>query len=257
MPINQTNPIIVCGIARSGTTFARDLLHAHPDIAMSDEFFLYKIPSIIPMFTELATAFETLHSRGDWNERKAQIMRMLWFYTSQSQRMEEGMNARRFGNKTPGAEHYIEFYDSIFDANSPLYVYLLRQGEKVFLSRYNVDWGNIPPIRGQLKRYLNSISVIEAYQEVHPDRVYILQLDRITPTFEARLEETQKLLAFLGEHLVDEMLPFISTWKPVQTTAQVRRKDPQSTIRELPQEDKRVLYSNDEYNRYMAKYGYI
>lgn len=252
----KTNPIIICGVARSGTTFARDLLDAHPDIAMSDEFFIYKMPSIEALFTEIETAFVSLVNRGDWSERKGSLMRMFWFYTSKGFRIERGMTTRRFGNKTPGAEHYIQFYDSVFEGNRPIYVYLLREGEKVFLSRYNVSWGNVPPIQGQLKRYIDSIETIENFREQNLDRVFILQLDRIEPTFEARLKETKKLFSFIGEDVLDDMLPFMREWRPIQTTEHALRKTSTPKLHELPNEAKQFLGNNKKYQSLMEKYAY-
>lgn len=163
---------------------------------MSDEFFIYKTPSLITWFQEMTKAFDTLDNRfdnqDDWGTRKMQIMRLFWFYTSKSHHIEKGLTARRFGNKTPGVEHYIEFYDNIFEKNPPLYIYVLREGKKVFLSTLNMDWGKNAHIKGQLKRYLDSIAIIETYQQKHLGRVYILQPDKIEPTYEARVWKRQK-----------------------------------------------------------------
>ena len=75
---------------------------------------------------------------------------------------------------------------SLFELHPPLYVYKLREGRKVFLSSYNMNWGQAPPIndqlqpsiQGQVKRYLESITIMEQYRKEHPGRVYFFQLDR-------------------------------------------------------------------------------
>lgn len=253
---DYSNPIIVCGMARSGTTFILELLNAHPDIAISFEYFIYKTPSLISWFQEMNAVFNTPGTQGDWITLKGQIMRMLWFHISQHHRVEKGMTARRFGNKTPGAEHYIEFYDDVFEKNPPLYVYVLREGKKVFLSTLNMDWGKNAHIKGQLKRYLDSVAIIEAFKKQHSERVYILQLDKIEPTYEARLEETKKLFAFIGEEVVDEMLPFIMAWIPEHSTDALQFNDSQLIIKELPPEYENFLNENEMYQQLMEKYGY-
>lgn len=250
------SPIIVCGVARSGTTFICNLLNEHPDIAMSDEFFIYKTPSVVKFFHEWSTAHPTLSGRANTDVRKAFIMRMLWFYSSQDHIQKKGLTSKRFGNKTPGAEHYIDFYDDVFKNNLPLYVYTLREGKSVFLSVRNTDWGRKAHINGQLNRYIDSIKAIETFQKIHPERVLILQLDRIEPTYESRLKEIRKLLDFIDEKPVDEILRFVERWEPAHTTKQVRRKDPESIQKSLSDDELKLLFNHKEYQNILRKYGY-
>ena len=250
------SPIIVCGAARSGTTFIWRLLDSHPEIAMSDEFFIYKTPSLVPFFQEMNTAFDSLVNRGDLGTRKAQIMRMLWFYTSNEHGMKKGMTARRYGNKTPGAEHYISFYDDVFEKYPPLYIYILRKGKDLFLSVRNTEWGKNANINGLTKRYIDSIKTIEAFQNMSPETLFMLQLDKISQNEEDRLRMTKRLLDFIGEEIVEEMMPFLKAWKPAHTTQDVRRKDPDSILKKLPKKDIEFLKHHKEYQDLMRKYGY-
>ena len=71
------SPIIVCGSARSGTTFICDLLDSHPEISMSDEFFLYKTPSLLSFFGELDGVRSPLLPKEEKRTRKEQMMKML------------------------------------------------------------------------------------------------------------------------------------------------------------------------------------
>ena len=111
---NNESPIIICGQARSGTTFLLRLLNSHPDIVLSQEHFLYKTPSTQSWFEEMESAFAGLKGRGTWPAKSAALMRSLWYLTSNDQTIESGQQARRWGNKTPGSEKYLDFYENIF-----------------------------------------------------------------------------------------------------------------------------------------------
>lgn len=252
----KQSPIIICGSARSGTTFIRNLLNEHPDIAVSDEYFLYKTPSIVKFFKEWSAAIPILADRGDPGGRKADLMRMLWFYSSQENLLEKGLTSRRYGNKTPGAKHFIDFYDYVFENNPPLYVYVLRQGKSVFLSVRNTDWGKKVHISGQIRRYVDSVKAIENFQKWNPERAFIIQLDKIEPTHEARLKETHRLLDFIEEKPVAEILRYAKTCKPAHTTKQVRRKDPETIQKHFSEGELKILANHKEYQSILKKYGY-
>ena len=252
----RCSPIIVCGSARSGTTFVCDLLDSHLEIAMSDEFFLYKTPSLISFFEEMDREGALLLTPEAKKPRKEQIMEMLWFYTGREERLKKSRSARRFGNKTPGAEHYIDFYDSVFEAHPPLYVHVLRKGEDVFLSVRNTEWGKNAHINGLVTRYIDSIKAIESFGSVNPDRCFMLQLDRIPKDKEGRQNSVARLMEFIGEEVVESMGPFLREWKSVHSTKDLRRNDKALILRSLPKSDIEFLENHEEYQSYLKKYKY-
>jgi len=252
----KSAPIIVCGSARSGTTFVCDLLDSHPDIAMSDEFFLYKTPSLVSFFEEAEEVSSPLLSEGERRERKGQMMKMLWFYAGRAGRLEKSRTSRRFGNKTPGAEHYIEFYDRVFEAHPPLYVYVLRKGEDTFLSVRNTEWGKNAHINGLVNRYLDSIKRIESFISENPGRCFMLQLDRMPHDAEGRRDGVSRLMEFLDEEILDPMVPFITAWKSVHSTRTLRRDNPDAIIDSLSEDDLRFLENNSGYQEVLQRYGY-
>jgi hypothetical protein len=253
---NLINPIIVCGVARSGTTFVRDLLNSHPAIAMADEFFLYKVPSVLSLFEEMQQAFNERISNAEWNRRKIEMMRLIWFSASREDRAAKNKTTCRFGCKTPGAEHYTEFYDKVFEQSPPCYIYLLREGRKVFLSRKNMDWGGEPDIRGQVKRYLHSITTMESFRSKSMERIYLLQVDQIGKTFEERLKKVEHLFDFLQEEVSDGVRTFVEQWTPTQTTVQKLGTGARPKFTELFPEEEAFLLNNEEYQEVMRRYGY-
>jgi hypothetical protein len=252
-----TRPIIVCGVARSGTTFVQDLLDAHPEIGVSDEFFLYRMPAVQALFGELAATVAERVGPENWPQRKAQLMRALWFQASRQPRLEKGLTSRRFANKTPGAEHYLDFYDDVFSGAPPLWIYMLREGRQVFVSRKNMRWGKIPTIRQQVRRYLDSLALIEAYRQRNPERVLVFQLDRIEATPAARRAAVDRLFAYVQEQVVDEVADFVERWRPVQTSVQHHaRTGPGEILTELPPDEQKFLGRHRDYQSAMQRYGY-
>lgn len=250
-------PIIVCGVARSGTTFVRDLLHSHPDIAIADEFFLYRIPSLIPLFEELRALAGRRLSQEEWQARKAGMMRTLWFSVSQEARLQKQSAVRRIGCKTPGAEHFIDFYDDVFSLTAPLYVYVIREGYKVFVSRKNMEWGKVPTVQSQLKRYLQSIAAIEAFRHAAPERVHIIQLDALGNRYDERKVAVDALFRFVGESPSPEVEAFVHRWRPSQASAPRCRSAGRKPITSLSENERNILLSNSEYCDTMRRYGYL
>lgn len=250
-----TPPVIVCGVARSGTTFVQNLIDAHRDIAMSDEFFLYRMPTIEQLLTELGDAFPA--RRGDWPHRRAQIVRALWFGLSGEQRAAVGLSARRFGNKTPGAERYFDFYDQLFEVALPQYVYVLRRGADVFLSRANVRWGDrVPPIEKQLRWYKHSVAVMEEFRARHPERLHVVQVDRTGDTVEDRWKLVQGLFGFIGEIPDAGVGQFVEDWPRPQTSRAKVEQQGRDLVTELTEEQRRVLDADQDYQELLRRYGY-
>ena len=252
----RNSPIIICGAARSGTTFIWQLLNEHPDIVLSDEFFIYKTPSMMKWFDEMREAFGSLTARGDWKPRKAAIMRSLWYYTSQPARAEAGLISRRWGNKTPGSELYIDFYEDVFEQWPPQYIYCMRNPKNVFLSVRNMAWGKRVHIRGQVKRYIESVRAMEAFKKRVPERMLIFQVDRVASELESRVSVVREILDYVGEELADEMTPFIQSWRKVLSTERVRRKEPENILSSLPEKDIQYLKNHAGILRIAHAYGY-
>lgn len=247
-------PVIVCGAPRSGTAMIRNLIGSHPDIVFSNEFPLERLPSVEPLFDEYARLFHQAPYRGDWAPRKAQLMRWLWFAGSSPARLEAGLSSRRFGNKTPWAELATDFYDDAFEVAPPRYVYTLREGGRVILSRLNMPWGRPPSIHRQLDRYKESVRAMERFRRRAGDRLFVVQLDRGLDTEADRLELARQLLDFLDEDVTQEVRSFVRRWPRVQPTSSVSGQD--QVLTELPPDGQRVLDEDTEFQEMMATYGY-
>ncbi len=232
------------------------LLNSHPKIALSDEFFLYKSPSVQCWFPEMHKGLNDLVNRGEWPERKAAIMRAVWYLTSTPAVVEDGLKCRRWGNKTPGSENYLDFYESVFEWCPPRYIYALRDPRKVFLSVRNMTWGRHANIDGQIRKYCESVLQMEQFKANHPERIFVCQVDQIGDDENERLESIREVFAFVDESVTDEVDLFTKKWREVHSNETVRRKTPEGVMTELSTADLKAIEKNDRIQNIMSRYGY-
>jgi hypothetical protein len=247
------SPIIICGPARGATSAVRELLSAHRDIVITNEFPLQRLPSLVPFLEELGTLVESGSYRGDWAIKKAETLRSLWFVAS-GEGARGRRQSRRFGNKTPWAEFHFEWLDSIFEREPPQYVFALREGDKVFLSHRNTDWASGQHLDKLLQRYKESLDRLEAVREHNPSRLFLVQLDRVGDQEADRWRLIEPLFEFLGEKPDDGVSKFVREWPRVNPIS----RDPgwKPRFERLPPEDERRLAADTEYQELMHRYGY-
>jgi sulfotransferase family protein len=234
----QDRPIVVCGPGRSGTLTIRAMLNMHPDIQLAGEVPLRKLPSLKPLLRETADYQDDI-----WTEqRRAEVVRALWYATS---RPTSGAPARRWGMKTPWAELDADFWDPLVN---PLYVYALRRGDRVFQSRLRLGWHNGTPTQW-IDRYKKSIRTFEALRS--KGSAQLIQLDLIHSPKERR-QTAEEMFAFVGEAAEVKVLERISEFSDrLNRPTSKPGEEP-----ELPEEWRRQLAADDEYQELMASFGY-
>lgn len=63
-------------------------------------------------------------------------------------------------------------------------------------------------------------------------------------------------MEFIGEGIVEQMVPFLTEWKSVHSTRTLRRDSPDLILENLTDEDADFLKNHTEYQFYLKKYGY-
>jgi hypothetical protein len=234
-------PIVVCGPARSGTTAVRAMLNSHPDISIAREVPLDRLPSLRPLLEEIAE-----HHRDRWTqERRAEVVRGLWFAASRPLRSSSNSLARRWGMKTPWSELDSDLWDSLV---SPVYVYAMRRGDRVFRSHIRLGWGTDSPA-GLIDRYKKSLAAFEKLRS--RGVAHIVRLDRVDSP-EDRRRMGEEVFAFLGESLDESRLDAIAGFS-------ARLNSPTSEPGEeprLPDEWQELLTMDSEYQELMSAHGY-
>ncbi len=231
----KTEPIVVCGPARGGTTAVRALLNSHRDVFLANEFPLGRLGSLKDFCQEAAD-----FTRHEWEHRRLELIRGVWSAVAGSR-----STARRWGMKTPWAELDSDFYDALVE---PLYVYALRRGDRVFASTMSIGWnaGQSSP-RRLLGRYKESIRRADALAA--RGKACIVQLDLATDR-DSRLRLASDVFAFVGEAIDSGVEDFIERW-PTHWS-----RPSASGHVELPKEWQEALAGDPEYRELMASHGY-
>ena len=171
-----SRPIIICGFPRTGTTFLQALLNSHPDIYISNEI----RRRVLFAARFLCSQIVTIHRRRqeqwrnmDPGDAQACMLRAIWYYSE-----PQGYLSRRFGNRTPGNEHFFRFYDSIFSNAPPLYLYPIRDPAAALASYICAPWAGGPKLLPTLWRLWRSVQAAQRFHRFHPDRLLFVNLDR-------------------------------------------------------------------------------
>lgn len=235
----EERPIVVCGPARSGTTAIQGMLGAHPEIAICREVPLGRLRSLKPLLEEIAE-----HQGDQWDdERAAQVVRALWFAAARPSPARPG--ARRWGMKTPWSELDAKFWASFV---SPVYVYALRRGDRVFQSHLSLGWSNGRP-EELIERYKRSLRAFERLRA--SGSAQIVQLD-LAESASGRRRVAEEVFGFLGEEASEDMLRLIAGYE--ERVNQPTSKPGQEP--KLPDEWEELLAGDAEYQEMMAAHGY-
>ena len=248
----QNSPIIICGFPRTGTTFLGALLASHPDIAVSEEL---RLAPVFPQIRDFAQSMKAYYDRPQerWrsasgNDCQAGVVKAAWFCSNPA-----GLSRRRVANKTPEAELHAGFYDEVFKEDPPLYVYGLRRGIDVFASFRSMPWGRESNVSGLIDRFLNSIDVALEFKRRFPERIHIVQIDKLTDQ-EQRRSAALGLFSFIGEHVVDEVHGFVDAWPAVNRSAPAS----QGIAKEQPlsADEVEAIVNHELLAARMAEFGY-
>jgi Sulfotransferase family len=235
----ENRPIVVCGPARSGTTVLQAMLNAHPAVQIAREVPLDRLPALRSLLKEIGD-----YHRDEWTEeRRAEVVRALWFAASRPAPIKP--DARRWGMKTPWSELDADLWSSLV---SPLYVYTLRRGDRVFQSHIRLGWGGGSPAR-LIERYKASI---RAYERLHAAGLaHMVQVDRSEGPRERR-QSGEAVFSFIGEDPGEDLLQLIAGWEErLNQATSTPGERPQ-----LPEEWSQRLAGDSEYQEMMAAYGY-
>jgi hypothetical protein len=231
-------PIVVCGPARGGTTATREILNGHPEVSLTGEVPVGRLPSMRTLIDEIAA-----YHRGAWSDdRLKEVVCSLW-YAASSTRVEP---ARRWGMKTPWAEVRSPFWEELID---PLYVYSLRRGDRVVQSRLRLGREQALPPGPMIEQYKKSIRKFEELQG--RGKAHMVQLD-LNEGVEERHRVAEGIFEFIGEDPGQKRIAEIAEANErVSNPTSKRGEEPQ-----LPDDLRLMLEEDDEYQELMVKYGY-
>lgn len=221
------------------------MLNQHEEIGIAREIELYKLPSIVPMLAETAT-----HHGDSWTqERRDEVVKAIWFFVGRPVRRSK-LDVRRWGMKTPWSEFNAELWNPLV---SPVWVYVLRRGDRVFQSHIRLGYGEADNPARMIEHYKESVRLGEAMQR--DGSGHICQLD-LAVERDGQRQLAQDLFDFLEEDIDPGVMSFIEEW-PTQhpATAPTNENGPAGSV-DLPDEWQQLLDADCEYQEMMLAHGY-
>lgn len=240
----RDRPIAICGVPRSGTTAVSLMLNQHAEIGLAREIELYKLPSIVPLLDETAA-----HHGKAWTPgRRDEVVKAIWYFVGRP--VGERVAARRWGMKTPWSEFNRDLWDPLV---SPLWVYVIRRGDRVFQSNMRLGYGDADYPERMISRYKESIRIGEAMAKEGAG--HICQMD-LADDFESRMRLAEGVFEFIEEEIDPGVQAFVEKW-PTQhpATNPTNEGGPAGSV-ELPERWQELLEADSEYQEMMLAHGY-
>jgi hypothetical protein len=241
----RDRPIVICGAARSGTTALSVMLNQHAEIGIAREIELYKLPSIVPLLAETAA-----HHGDSWTqERRDEVVKAIWFFIGRPVGPSR-LETRRWGMKTPWSEFNRDLWDPLV---SPLWVYVLRRGDRVFQSNMRLGYGETDHPARMVGKYKESVRLGEAMEA--DGSAHICQLD-LAVDLESRRRLAQNLFDFLEEDIDPGVMRFVEEWPTKHPATNPTNENGPAGSVELPEEWQELLEADGEYQEIMRAHGY-
>jgi hypothetical protein len=249
------SPVIICGNPRSGTRMHANVLNAHPDVLITDEFHdIQKLRALLSDFRKNNLLKKFPRERA--LVRQSFLAKMIWLGYSIDRIAERGLTAKVIGNKTPQIERNYQLLENIFRSTPPKYVYCLRSAPKVLRSVKNLTnlrW-NRDSVETNLGRYIMSVRCMEEMRAAFPERVCVSVIDHLQPgmknsAFFARIFD------FVGIELTDAVRDALDAMEAQNTMGAVKRatKQDEQTV-ELSTEELRLIIASPDYEEIRRRY---
>jgi hypothetical protein len=148
--------------------------------------------------------------------------------------------------KTPWSEFDRDQWDPLV---KPLYLYVLRRGERVFQSHRALGWGEALNPEALIARYKRSVRTGEAMQA--EGVAHIVQLDLAVDPVRRR-QLARGLFDFLEEEIDAGVARFVEEWPRHPWTHPTSGDG----AVELPDEWQQLLAADNEYQELLEAHGY-
>jgi hypothetical protein len=143
-----TRPIIVSGMARSGTTVLGSMVRKCGDVVLFPELSPHSTPALFDLLREVRATLASQRWRpfteADIDARIVELLRRIW--GSGRDEADDDTGQERFGLKQPQAEDLHASLSSVLGSFRPQWVYAVRDPLAVYGSNLRMaKWGDIAP----------------------------------------------------------------------------------------------------------------
>ena len=219
-----TRPIIICGMARSGTSLIGQLLKTSPDIVVFPELSPASTGAQFDLLSQIRSTIRAQPWRPftdeDIQARVVELLRRIWS-AGRDPDLHDDTGQRRFALKQPHAEDFANQYERVLGDARPQWVYALRDPIAIYDSTLRqAAWGDIEPDRF-LDIFLRSTATARTLKAAGD--LLIFDVSRGTQHGAYRAKRTEELFAFLGLAPTPAMRSFVSAWPEVNTSEALNR----------------------------------
>lgn len=214
-----TRPILVCGMARSGTSLIGQLLKTSPDIVVFPELSPASTDAQFDLLSQVRSTIRAQPWRPfadeDIEARVVELLRRIWG-AGRDPDLHDDTGQRRFALKQPHAEDFASQYERVLGDARPQWVYTLRDPVAIYDSTLRqAAWGDIEPDRF-LDTFLRSTATARTLEAAGD--LLVFDVSRGTHDGAYRMERTEELFAFLELAPTAAMHGFVKTWPGVNTS---------------------------------------
>lgn len=215
-----TRPIIVCGMARSGTSLVGQLIKASGNAVIFPEMSPHSTTAIFDLLPQVRATIRAQRWRpfsdADIEARVVELLRRIWG-AGRDPELHDDVGQPRFGLKQPHAEELRARFVTTLAAFPPQWVYTVRDPVAIYDSTLRMSaGGDLSP--GQFaERFENSLSQIE--ELVATGDGFTFQADRAAGNPEYRLMRSRRLYEFLGLPFGAAAERFVDKWPQINTSS--------------------------------------
>lgn len=216
-PISR--PVVVCGMARSGTSLVGQLLKTSPDIVVFPELSPASTPAVFDLLTQVR---HTIHAQSwrpfsaeDIEARVIELLRRVWG-AGRDPDMHDDTGQRRFALKQPHAEDWAEHFHASLPTYPPQWVYTYRNPAAIYDSTLRqAGWGDISP-DAFMETFLRSVST--ARRLADRGDLFAFDVERATTEKGHRLDQIDGLFSHLELTPTGRTTRFVENWPQVNTS---------------------------------------
>jgi hypothetical protein len=249
-----SKPVIVCGMARSGTTLLGAMVRTCGDIVLFPELSPHSTPALFDLLAQVRATLASQKWRPftetDLDARIVELLGNVWA----AGRDEDAgdLATTRFGLKQPHAEELHEEFSAVLGRFAPQWVYAVREPGAVYESTLRMaKWGDIDP-HSWAQRCQRSFAAALHLR----DRGDLIAFDipRAADDAEYRFRRAFEVKDFLGFGKPRGLRPFLKGW-PAINVSEGRNAGP-LTDREIARRV-RSLDSSRQYPDLMDAYEHL
>ncbi len=182
----QEQPLIICGMGRSGTRTVADVLSAHRKVQLYGEIPPHMMEAFLSLLDVMDKGYLNDKSfTDDWRARKLDYIFESFNFLSKEFSKTRKSYRLICGYKSPRHERFFAEFERHFnsiDVNAH-YIYCTRDPVSCWASYKSMPWNKFT-LNAFIEDYKNSIQEYRIMKNSAPDRVHLFDLNEYTKSYD-------------------------------------------------------------------------